>query len=1018
MLANLIKAEHRPSRGAGTRPAEPSISKMLFVPSATHRSNTTLSMRNFYSALLATVLVAATHASFAQNKTLAVGTATPNDNAALHVESPTSNQGIIIPRLTTAQRTSFTGALNGSDVGLIVFDTDLRALTIWNGGAWDVGMKTGEPITATNAANTGHAGLFENTNAANTNPTVIINKTGAGNALTANAPIQATSFVGDGSGLTNMISDSLAADAVKSISIQNGAITNADVNASAGIAGTKIDPDFGAQNIATTGTVTATAFAGDGSLLSNIQVDSVNGLGPLATLNNVGSVDISDNSITNDDVFSGAAIAGTKISPDFGAQNIATTGSVTATAFAGDGSALTGIDEFPIPYGANQDVPSPMLNLNNTNALFGTAVIQSAGAGAYAIEATSSGLGAISAQSTGTGAAGVFSSNSASTATLQTTNAGGPALNVTNISAVGPIAYFNNSDAGNGTDGILISIAGTGNAISANAPIQATSFIGDGSALTNVIADSARTNSVTSDAIADLTIENKDILPGAGIFGSKIDPNFGAQAIVTTGSITGGTFNGNGSGLTNLNSDFGSQTVQTTGILGGAEIAVDNGGSNTGDTGFSLHFGSAVSGEAIGSKRDLGTGQFGLDFYTATTKRMTIANTGEVGIGTPTPSSPLDVRTTATPGTGAIIAQFGSVPGSRFEVYDEDIGSSLGPIIRFNASFPAQIKGEGHIALMPGAADNVGIGTTLPTEQLEVIGNVKATQFIGDGSLLTGVGGGLTLPFLATDPGSSNSFDITNTGGGNVAVFESSGPSGEVGRFIITDSANGSDAVVIQTTGIGNAIYAFNQSTSGSGIAAQFDITDTGNASPAVSINHSGTGNAITANAPIQATQFIGDGSQLTNIMPSGIIMPFAGATAPAGYLTCDGTDVSRTTYAALFAAIGTSWGVGDGSTTFNLPDLRGRFMRGVDGGAGNDPDAAGRTALNGGATGDNVGSYQNDDVGPHDHPISVSLIDSSSGTDGGSGSGTWGISSPNTDFNSGLETRPKNANVNYIIKY
>ena len=56
------------------------------------------------------------------------------------------------------------------------------------------------------------------------------------------------------------------------------------------------------------------------------------------------------------------------------------------------------------------------------------------------------------------------------------------------------------------------------------------------------------------------------------------------------------------------------------------------------------------------------------------------------------------------------------------------------------------------------------------------------------------------------------------------------------------------------------------------------------------------------------------------DIMPAGVIVPFAGTTVPAGYLLCDGSAVSRTTYADLFAAIGTTYGAGDGNTTFNLP--------------------------------------------------------------------------------------------------
>jgi len=64
--------------------------------------------------------------------------------------------------------------------------------------------------------------------------------------------------------------------------------------------------------------------------------------------------------------------------------------------------------------------------------------------------------------------------------------------------------------------------------------------------------------------------------------------------------------------------------------------------------------------------------------------------------------------------------------------------------------------------------------------------------------------------------------------------------------------------------------------------------------------------------------------------LPAGIMLGYGGAAAPAQWLLCDGTAVSRTTYSALFAAIGVLYGVGNGSTTFNLPDYRGRVMVGL----------------------------------------------------------------------------------------
>ena len=68
--------------------------------------------------------------------------------------------------------------------------------------------------------------------------------------------------------------------------------------------------------------------------------------------------------------------------------------------------------------------------------------------------------------------------------------------------------------------------------------------------------------------------------------------------------------------------------------------------------------------------------------------------------------------------------------------------------------------------------------------------------------------------------------------------------------------------------------------------------------------------------------------------IPVGSISLFAGAALPEGYLLCDGAALSRTVYAELFSAIGTTWGEGDGSTTFNLPDFSGKFIRGTGGNA------------------------------------------------------------------------------------
>jgi len=133
--------------------------------------------------------------------------------------------------------------------------------------------------------------------------------------------------------------------------------------------------------------------------------------------------------------------------------------------------------------------------------------------------------------------------------------------------------------------------------------------------------------------------------------------------------------------------------------------------------------------------------------------------------------------------------------------------------------------------------------------------------------------------------------------------------------------------------------------------------------------------------ADAKASQLAGG---VAPVMPAGVILPFGGATAPTGWLVCDGSQVSRTQYADLFAAIGTAHGSGDGSSTFHLPDFRGRFLRGADGGAGRDPDKASRTAANsGGAVGDAVGSVQGNATAKNALAVS-----------GGTASGTFGSSS------------------------
>lgn len=161
--------------------------------------------------------------------------------------------------------------------------------------------------------------------------------------------------------------------------------------------------------------------------------------------------------------------------------------------------------------------------------------------------------------------------------------------------------------------------------------------------------------------------------------------------------------------------------------------------------------------------------------------------------------------------------------------------------------------------------------------------------------------------------------------------------------------------------------------------------------------------------------------------MPAGAISAFAMSTVPTGWLECDGSAVSRITYGALYQAIGVTYGAGDGSTTFNLPDLRGIFIRGWSHGSSVDSGRA-------------IGTLQQDDFESHTHvfvgnalgthahtlPVYATQFDSANTAKAGSGNqgGTATTSSVSagtptgTNQNTGgTETRPINLSMLYAIK-
>jgi microcystin-dependent protein len=297
------------------------------------------------------------------------------------------------------------------------------------------------------------------------------------------------------------------------------------------------------------------------------------------------------------------------------------------------------------------------------------------------------------------------------------------------------------------------------------------------------------------------------------------------------------------------------------------------------------------------------------------------------------------------------------------------------------------------------SAGNVGINTTSPTERLDVNGTVKATAFSGP---LTGnVTGNITG-------------NITGNVTGNVT-----GTASAIADSTVTDAKVAAGAAIADTklATISTAGKVSNSATSATNanIASAIVARDaSGNFSAGtITANLTGTASAI-ADGSVSTAKIVDANVTLAKLVtavqqalvPAGAVQAFAMNSAPAGWLAADGTAVSRSTYAALFAAVSTTYGAGDGSTTFELPDLRGYFVRGS--GTNGDGTAAGT-----------FGVKQSDDLKAHDHTVLDDAILTTS-TPGGVVNITFpsGTQTRTTSSTGGTETRPKNIAMLYCIKF
>jgi microcystin-dependent protein len=229
----------------------------------------------------------------------------------------------------------------------------------------------------------------------------------------------------------------------------------------------------------------------------------------------------------------------------------------------------------------------------------------------------------------------------------------------------------------------------------------------------------------------------------------------------------------------------------------------------------------------------------------------------------------------------------------------------------------------------------------------------------GSSAAVTGDGGGALGVFKSLTPNSDLVNDTSPQLGGPLDVNGQSIVSASNGNIAITPDGTGA-VNITGTANITGDLDVDNLNLNGNSISA----TDTnGN----ISVSPDGSGHVIMSglvypNADGSANDFLKTdgtgnlsfGGQSLLFVP-GMVMPYAGASSPTGWLTCYGQAISRTTYSALFAAIGTIHGAGDGSTTFNLPDLRGRTISGQDDMGGSSANRL--TNQSGGVDGDTLGA-------------------------------------------------------------
>lgn len=726
-------------------------------------------------------------AAFGQNKTLAVGTPTANPNAALHVESPTNNQGVLFPRLTTAQRTAM--SLTVADKGLMVFDTDLNGVQVWSGTAWTntaLGLaKIPMPYKDSVATATGTNDLFllkynnaeakrmmrfENLNAANPGITVSALQKGTGLA----GYFQVDNPTGGGTaleGTTNSnVGGAVAPVGVYGESSGTGSLGGAFWN-------TNPANTFPALYARTLGTGNASYF------------EIVNAANSAAAL---------------------------RVETNGTGNAIQTSGKIQAGQFIGDGSGLTNVVSSPVIF------PYSNTTTASASTMFDIANTGTGKAGRFTINNASNADNALYVSTTGTGENAWFEVNnptSSGSAIIAQSNSLGANIWAQNTSATsGGTANFENSNTSNTGNVLFARSLGVGNVarFSINNPASTGS----------AVFASTNSNQAFTAAVYGLSTGTGDC---AGCFRIN-NPASDKPALYSETNGTGAAFFGNNIGPAGTAGSFNiSQSGNTYPALysstSGSGVSIMGNSLGTGSAGYFEKNGTGTN-AAVGAQSQIATAGAGWFKINSGTNPNATLYAETIGTG------PAGHFNLVNPASGNV-ALYATTNGTDAAILGES--STSGAVIRARQSNSSGIKNA-----ILGLHDGAGQGHAGLFKITNAANNYPAIQ-----AETAGTGPGLNVLQNATSLGAGVGVYIQNPTSTGIGVTVNQQGLGQAGQFIVNNAANSGPCLYTQSNGGDGAIIAVK---TGTGNSAGFYIANTSNSGVAIDASTDGTGNVMNLN--------------------------------------------------------------------------------------------------------------------------------------------------------------------------